>query len=53
MPTVPQQVKDMAVAWVAARMQVPPFTVCSGLKVWHCHSCGVGHSHSWDSITDP
>ena len=54
MPTVPQQVKDLAVAWVAARVQVPPLTVCSGLKVWHCHcKPSTPYSVQWIKSSTP
>ena len=30
------------------RMQVQPLASLSGLRIWHCSGCGVGHRHSSD-----
>ena len=29
---------------------IPGQVQCSGLRIQHCHSCGIGHSFSSDSI---
>ena len=48
-PTVAQWVKNLAaVAWVDAEVQSP---AChSGLRIWCCHGCGIGHSCGLDSV---
>ena len=47
---VGQQVKNpTAGAQVTVETQVQSPALCSGLRIWHCHS----HSYSSDSIPDP
>ena len=28
-------------------------TPCRGLRIWYCHSCGIGCSYSLDSVPVP
>ena len=49
--TVLQWVKNLtAVAQPAVKAQVWSLAWCSGLSIWHCHTCGVGCSCSSESI---
>ena len=46
-----QWVKNLtAAAQVAAEVQVQFPGRGSGLKFWHCHTCGIGHNCGSDSI---
>jgi len=41
-PAVEQRVKYlMAASWVAAEVQVQSPAQHSGLRLWHCHGCGL------------
>ena len=39
-----------AAAQVTSEVQPPSPAQFSGLRIWHCHSCGVGCNCSSDSI---
>lgn len=45
--------KRTAAAWVTVEIQVLSPAQRSGLKIHHYHTCGMGCSHSSDSIPDP
>ena len=49
--TVAQQVKNPALSLQWCRFDPQP--QCSGLRIWHCHSCGIGHSCGSDWIPGP
>ena len=52
-PAVAQWVKNLpAVAWAVVKTQVQSLALHSGLRIWCCHSYGVGHSCGFDSIPD-
>ena len=47
-PSVEQRVKDLV-----SSLQQHGFNAWhSGLRIWSCRSCGVGHSYGWDSVPD-
>ena len=41
-PTVVHQVKDKALSLLKAQVQSPAWH--SGLMIWHCCICSIGHS---------
>ena len=52
-PTVVQWAEYPAeVARVPVEVLIWTLAQRSGLRLWHCHGCGEGHSCSSDSITD-
>ena len=53
-PTVAQRVKDLTtMAQVAAEVRVGSTARHSGLRMWCCCSCGIGHNCSLDSTPGP
>ena len=50
---VVQWVNPTIVSWVTAEAKIRSPNQCSGLRIWHCHSWGVGRSCGSDSVPSP